>query len=162
VVLVLVLTRICHAGRLTPATPDNAVTERPTKRASAAEVTGKIVEVAVKEKAITVDSGQLLFRLDDTPYKFALDRPPKRRCANLAGHRSHPSCSTVRALAENRTGRRTTSLTRALDVRQAAWPGRTQNRVPFRSRPDAKHALDTAQKQQELASRAQRRRSSST
>ena len=59
-----------HAGRFVDT---NNAYVKADKAIIAAEVTGKIVEVAVKEND-RVERGQLLFRLDDTQYKFALDR----------------------------------------------------------------------------------------
>ena len=76
----------------------------------AAEVTGKIVEVAVKEND-HVERGQLLFRLDDTPYTFALDR------AEAALAQTAQDIAAMKLQYRRRSPksnlRRTTSLTRA-------------------------------------------------
>jgi len=134
-----------HAGRYVDT---NNAYVKADKAIIAAEVTGKIVEVAVKEND-HVDSGQLLFRLDDTPYKFALDRA-EAALAQTSQDIAATKLQYRQALAEIELAQNNVAYARVTYDRQVGLVERKIGSIS--DLDDAKHALDTAQKQQELAS----------
>lgn len=113
----------------------------------AAEVTGKIVEVAVKEND-RVERGQLLFRLDDTPYKFSLDRA-EAALAQTAQDIAAMKLQYGQALAEIELAQNNVAYSRVTYDRQVGLVERKIGSIS--DLDDTKHNLDTALKQHELA-----------
>lgn len=134
-----------HAGRFVDT---NNAYVKADKAIIAAEVNGKIVEVAVKEND-HVEAGQLLFRLDDTPYKFALDRA-EAALAQTAQDIAATKLQYKQALAEIELAQNNVAYSRVTYDRQVGLVDRKIGSIS--DLDDAKHALDTALKQQELAS----------
>jgi len=134
-----------HAGRFVDT---NNAYVKADKAIIAAEVTGKIVEVAVKEND-RVERGQLLFRLDDTPYKFALDRAGAA-LTQTAQDIAAMKLQYRQALAEIELAQNNVAYARVTYDRQVGLVERKIGSIS--DLDDAKHALDTALKQQELAS----------
>jgi membrane fusion protein (multidrug efflux system) len=134
-----------HAGRFVDT---NNAYVKADKAIIAAEVNGKIVEVAVREND-HVESGQLLFRLDDTPYKFALDRA-EAALAQTAQDIAATKLQYKQALAEIELAQNNVAYARVTYDRQVGLVDRKIGSIS--DLDDAKHALDTALKQQELAS----------
>ena len=133
-----------HAGRYVET---NNAYIKADKAIIAAEVTGKIVAVAVKEND-HVERGQLLFRLDDTPYKLALDRAD----AALAQTEQDIAATKLQykqALAEIELAQNNVAYARVTYNRQVGLVERKIGSIS--DLDDAKHNLDTAIKQQELA-----------
>jgi len=133
-----------HAGRYVET---NNSYIKADKAIIAAEVTGKIVAVAVKEND-HVERGQLLFRLDDTPYKLALDRAD----AALAQTEQDIAATKLQykqALAEIELAQNNVAYARVTYNRQVGLVERKIGSIS--DLDDAKHNLDTAIKQQELA-----------
>jgi membrane fusion protein, multidrug efflux system len=113
----------------------------------AAEVSGKIVEVAVKEND-HVERGQLLFRLDDTPYKLALGRADAA-LAQTAQDIAAMKLQYKQAVAEIELAQNNVAYSRVTYNRQVGLVERKIGSIS--DLDDAKHNLDTAMKQQELA-----------
>jgi len=113
----------------------------------AAEVSGKIVEVAVKEND-HVERGQLLFRLDDTPYKLALGRADAA-LAQTAQDIAAMKLQYKQAVAEIELAQNNVAYSRVTYNRQVGLVERKIGSIS--DLDDAKHNLDTATKQQELA-----------
>ena len=134
-----------HAGRYVDT---NNAYVKADKAIIAAEVTGKIVEVAVKEND-HVERGQLLFRLDDTPYKFALDRA-EAALTQTAQDIAAMKLQYRQALAEIELAQNNVAYARVTYDRQVGLVERKIGSIA--DLDDAKHELDTALKQQELAS----------
>jgi membrane fusion protein (multidrug efflux system) len=133
-----------HAGRFVET---NNAYVKADKAIIAAEVTGKIVEVAVKENQ-HVERGALLFRLDDTPYRLALDRA-EAALAQTAQDIAATKLQYQQALAEIELAQNNVAYARVTYNRQVGIMERRIGSVS--DLDDAKHALDTAVKQQELA-----------
>ncbi len=134
-----------HAGRFVDT---NNAYVKADKAIIAAEVNGKIVEVAVREND-HVESGQLLFRVDETPYKFALDRA-EAALAQTAQDIAATKLQYKQALAEIELAQNNVAYARVTYDRQVGLVDRKIGSIS--DLDDAKHALDTALKQQELAS----------
>ncbi len=134
-----------HAGRFVDT---NNAYVKADKAIIAAEVNGKIVEVAVREND-HVEAGQLLFRLDDTPYRFALDRA-EAALAQTAQDIAATKLQYKQALAEIELAQNNVAYARVTYDRQVGLVDRKIGSIS--DLDDAKHALDTALKQQELAS----------
>jgi membrane fusion protein (multidrug efflux system) len=113
----------------------------------AAEVSGKIVEVAVKEND-HVERGQLLFRLDDTPYRLALGRADAA-LAQTAQDIAATKLQYKQAVAEIELAQNNVAYSRVTYNRQVGLVERKIGSIS--DLDDAKHNLDTATKQQELA-----------
>ena len=133
-----------HAGRYVDT---NNAYVKADKAIIAAEVSGKIVEVAVKEND-HVERGQLLFRLDDTPYKLALDRADAA-LAQTAQDVAAMKLQYRQAIAEIELAQTNVAYSRVTYNRQVGLLERKIGSVS--DLDDAKHNLDTALKQQELA-----------
>ncbi len=133
-----------HSGRYVDT--DNAYV-KADKAIIAAEVTGKIVEVDVEENE-HVDRGQLLFRLDDAPYKLALNRS-NAALAQAAQDVAALKLQYREAVAEIQLAQNNVAYARVTYKRQVGLVARQIGSVS--DLDDAKHNLDTALKQQELA-----------
>ena len=133
-----------HAGRYVDT---NNAYVKADKAIIAAEVSGKVVEVAVKEND-HVERGQLLFRLDDAPYKLALDRADAA-LAQTAQDVAAMKLQYRQAVAEIEMAQNNVAYSRVTYDRQVGLLERKIGSVA--DRDDAKHNLDTALKQQELA-----------
>ncbi len=133
-----------HTGRYVGT--DNAYLHAD-KTTIAAEVTGKIVEVDVAENE-HVKPGQLLFRLDDAPYKLALDRA-NAALAQAAQDVAALKLQYKQAVAEIQLAENNVAYAQVTYKRQVGLVARQIGSVS--DLDDAKHKLDTALKQQELA-----------
>ena len=133
-----------HAGRYVDT---NNAYIKADKAIIAAEVTGKIIEVAVKEND-RVEPGQLLFRLDDTPYKLTLERA-EAALAQTAQDIAAMKLQYGQARAEIELAQNNVAYSRVTFNRQTGLVDRKIGSIA--DLDNARHDLDTALKQQELA-----------
>jgi membrane fusion protein (multidrug efflux system) len=133
-----------HAGRVVET---NNAYVKADKAIIASEVSGKIVEVAVKEND-RVERGQLLFRLDEAPYRLALQRTDAI-LAQTAQDLAALKLQYRQALAEIDLAQTNIAYARITFDRQV---GLVDHKIGSVSDlDDARHKLDTALKQRELA-----------
>jgi len=133
-----------HAGRYVGT---NNAYVKADKAIVTAEVSGKIVEVAVKEND-RVERGQMLFRLDDAPYALVLDRA-QAALAQMAQDVAATKLLYRQAVAEIELAQNNVAYARVTYNRQVGLVERKIGSIS--DLDDARHALDVALKQQELA-----------
>jgi membrane fusion protein (multidrug efflux system) len=134
-----------HGGRYVDT---NNAYVKANKAIIAAEVTGKVVEVAVKDND-HVDRGQLLFRLENTPYQLILERA-EAALAQTSQDVAAMKLLYRQAIAEVELAQNNVAYSRVTYNRQVGLVDRKIGSIS--DLDDARHNLDTASKQQELAS----------
>ena len=145
-VLIALLSTIAylHGGRYIDT---NNAYVKADKATITAEVSGKIVEVDVVENQ-RVAQGQVLFRVDDTPYKLALSRADAA-LAQTAQDLAALKLQYKQALSEIELAKTNVAFARITFNRQSGLLERHIGSVA--DRDDAQHMLDTAMTQLDLA-----------
>ena len=145
-VLIAVLTAVAylHGGRYIDT---NNAYVKADKATITAEVSGKIVEVDVVENQ-RVAQGQVLFRVDDTPYELALSRADAV-LAQTAQDIAAMKLQYKQSLSEIDLAKTNVAFARITFNRQSGLVERHIGSVS--DLDDAQHKLDNAQTQLELA-----------
>jgi len=144
--LIAVLTALAYLNGGRYVETNNAYV-KADKATVTAEVSGKIVEVDVVENQ-RVARGQLLFRVDDTPYKLALSRADAA-LAQTAQDIAAMKLQYKQSLSEIELAKTNVAFARITFNRQSGLLERHIGSVS--DRDDAQHMLDTATTQLELA-----------